>query len=76
MELDSEAKMMEPVAESAPSAESKGSEDTPTPQPRQIDPDDARFVCNICLDPVHDSVVTVCGHLYWYISLIYLTYSY
>lgn len=41
--------------------ESKGSE---IPKVK-IDADDARFVCNICLDPVHDSVVTVCGHLYW-----------
>ncbi len=29
------------------------------------DNDDSRFVCNVCLDPVQDPVVTVCGHLYW-----------
>jgi hypothetical protein len=26
---------------------------------------DERFGCNICLDPVQDPVVTLCGHLYW-----------
>mmetsp|Transcript_15073 Transcript_15073/g.22675 ORF Transcript_15073/g.22675 Transcript_15073/m.22675 type:complete len:216 (-) Transcript_15073:132-779(-) len=32
--------------------------------PDNPDADDSRFVCNICLDPVRDSIVTVCGHLY------------
>lgn len=26
--------------------------------------EDARFSCNVCLDPVKDPVVTQCGHLY------------
>jgi hypothetical protein len=29
-----------------------------------IDEEDARFSCNICLDPVRQPVVTQCGHLY------------
>lgn len=30
-----------------------------------IESEDARFSCNICLDQVRDPVVTLCGHLYW-----------
>lgn len=30
-----------------------------------IDTEDSRFSCNICLDNVRDPVVTLCGHLYW-----------
>lgn len=29
-----------------------------------IDEQDARFSCNICLEPVKDPIVTQCGHLY------------
>ena len=25
------------------------------------------FECNICYDPVRQPVVTLCGHLYWYV---------
>jgi hypothetical protein len=33
--------------------------------PHQFQDADERFGCNICLDPVQDPVVTLCGHLYW-----------
>lgn len=33
------------------------------PPDQDTDTDD-RFVCNICLDPVHDPVTTLCGHLF------------
>lgn len=28
------------------------------------------FDCNICLDAVASPVVTLCGHLYWYRTLL------
>jgi hypothetical protein len=59
--MEPEMKVGDPKMGDSSLSESKGPE---LPKPK-IDPDDARFVCNICLDPVHDSVVTVCGHLYW-----------
>jgi E3 ubiquitin-protein ligase RNF5 len=27
------------------------------------------FECNICLDKAKDAVVSICGHLYWLVSL-------
>lgn len=26
------------------------------------------FQCNICFDPVHQPVVTLCGHLFWFVN--------
>lgn len=31
--------------------------------------DDRTFECNICLDTARDAVVSMCGHLFWYISI-------
>ena len=28
---------------------------------------DANFECNICLDTAKDAVVSMCGHLFWYV---------
>lgn len=29
--------------------------------------DDKMFECNICLDTARDAVVSMCGHLFWYL---------
>ena len=29
--------------------------------------DNANFECNICLDVAHDAVISLCGHLFWYV---------
>lgn len=29
--------------------------------------DDRMFECNICLDTAKDAVVSMCGHLFWYL---------
>ncbi len=29
--------------------------------------DNSRFECNICLDTAHDAVISMCGHLFWYV---------
>lgn len=29
--------------------------------------DDRMFECNICLDPARDAVVSMCGHLFWFV---------
>lgn len=32
------------------------------------DSDSASFECNICLDTAKDAVVSLCGHLFWYVT--------
>lgn len=32
--------------------------------------DDRMFECNICLDTAKDAVVSMCGHLFWYVENI------
>lgn len=35
--------------------------------------DDTQFFqCNICFDPVRQPVVTLCGHLFWYVNSSFL----
>lgn len=31
--------------------------------------DDRMFECNICLDTAKDAVVSMCGHLFWRVSV-------
>lgn len=33
------------------------------------DSESASFECNICLDTAKDAVVSLCGHLFWYVHL-------
>lgn len=33
------------------------------------------FECNICLESAKDAVVSVCGHLFWLVPLLYENYS-
>lgn len=33
------------------------------------DRDDQVFECNICLDTAKDAVISMCGHLFWYVSV-------
>jgi E3 ubiquitin-protein ligase RNF5 len=28
---------------------------------------DSNFECNICLDTAKDAVVSMCGHLFWFV---------
>ena len=35
----------------------------------------SRFECNICLDVASDPVTTLCGQLFWYVSLFSLQYA-
>ena len=32
--------------------------------------DNANFECNICLDIAKDAVISLCGHLFWYVDNI------
>lgn len=32
--------------------------------------DDSRFECNVCLDSPDEPVVTLCGHLFWWVLVV------
>jgi E3 ubiquitin-protein ligase RNF5 len=32
--------------------------------------DESMFECNICLDTARDAVVSMCGHLFWYVQVV------
>ncbi|MFT7817826.1 RING finger protein 185-like [Arapaima gigas] len=32
-------------------------------------PQDSTFECNICLDTAKDAVISLCGHLFWYVPV-------
>lgn len=34
------------------------------------DEQNTMFECNICLDNAKDAVVSICGHLFWLVSLL------
>lgn len=38
-------------------------------------PDNSNFECNICLDTAKDAVISMCGHLFWYVTLLLLSSS-
>lgn len=33
--------------------------------------DEGTFECNICLEPAKDAVVSLCGHLFWYVNNLF-----
>lgn len=37
--------------------------------------DERMFECNICLDTAKDAVISMCGHLFWYVKIITLVRS-
>jgi len=39
------------------------------------DDQNSMFECNICLDSAKDAVVSVCGHLFWLVTLLNKNYS-
>lgn len=36
--------------------------------------DDSMFECNICLDTARDAVVSMCGHLFWWVNIFLRLY--
>lgn len=48
-------------------AEFAGPADGPSRE-SQENSQDGSFECNICLDTAKDAVVSLCGHLFWYVS--------
>ena len=50
---------------SAPGGDAGGEEDKH---------DERMLECNICLDTARDAVVSMCGHLFWYDTLIHSKY--
>lgn len=32
--------------------------------------DERMFECNICLDTAKDAVISMCGHLFWYVNMV------
>lgn len=46
---------------------------------KEKEKDDRMFECNICLDTAKDAVVSMCGHLFWYVvkfNLFIIIYNY
>lgn len=35
--------------------------------------DRATFECNICLDTARDAVISLCGHLFWYVLVSFVS---
>ena len=59
----------------ATAADSQGGDES---APSQNNSDNGTFECNICLDTARDAVVSMCGHLFWYvifISVIFCLFS-
>ncbi len=40
----------------------------PGPSSSGNEQENKSFECNICLDTARDAVVSMCGHLFWYVS--------
>uniref|UniRef100_A0A3Q0SNM3 E3 ubiquitin-protein ligase RNF185 n=1 Tax=Amphilophus citrinellus TaxID=61819 RepID=A0A3Q0SNM3_AMPCI len=51
------------------SSAAENSPKPPGPGSRHIERDRATFECNICLDTATDAVISMCGHLFWYVWL-------
>jgi hypothetical protein len=48
---------------SAPSENSNSNDD------EDNKPDEHMYECNICLDTAKDAVISMCGHLFWYVTV-------
>lgn len=51
------------------SSEAEGVTPGPTGGGEEDKPDERMLECNICLDTARDAVVSMCGHLFWLVSL-------
>lgn len=52
------------------SASGSASTDNPKNDDDELSRDDRMFECNICLDTAKDAVISMCGHLFWYVIRI------
>jgi hypothetical protein len=52
----------EPLSETQPSSSNNDNENENQQQKNDL------FECNICFDPANEPVITVCGHLFWYVN--------
>lgn len=50
-------------------AEEQPGPSKPTESTEEKDKEDRTFECNICLDTAKDAVVSMCGHLFWFVLI-------
>ena len=58
-----------PASRGFPSGEKSNERDGPSGSggEGERERDRATFECNICLDTARDAVISLCGHLFWYV---------
>lgn len=59
--------------ETSPKSNAGGGENSEDRKNEGRGEEERAFECNICLDTAKDAVISMCGHLFWYILLILAT---